>query len=34
MRAINDDQAVIAEGRGEIAFQTEKDKSYNIIISQ
>ena len=34
MRAVNDDQAVIAEGQGEIAFQTEKGKSYNIVISQ
>ena len=32
MRAINDDQEVIAEGRDEIAFQTEKDKSYNIAL--
>ncbi|MDE2829999.1 MAG: glycoside hydrolase family 95 protein, partial [Gemmatimonadota bacterium] len=34
MRAANDDREVIAEGHGEIAFQTEKDKSYNIVISQ
>ena len=34
MRAVNDDRTVIAEGRGEIAFQTEKGKSYNIVISQ
>ena len=34
MRAVNDDRTVIAEGRGEIAFQTEKGKSCNIVISQ
>ncbi len=32
MHAIDNDQAVIAEGRGEIAFQTEKGKSYNITL--